>query len=690
MLEDPPAPPETRRKLLRTTLGVAVPVALAWWLLHVFGAYTRWHSGILTIADLGDGVVPALASATIVFLAACALGAAIVGRLSPALEEGAPRLLMSAALGTGALGTGIFLFSFVGWINHATVGALLLFSFIVGGRPLGRDVAAVVRALREAPLAPLLLLALLEALLLISALCPANRWDEISYHIPIALRGAVTGRYPILGDDFSYFPHLMSCLSTATILFGGGFIASRVLHYFFGIALLGAVHQTTSTLLPGRRWAPWLGVAIAVVEPTYISLSRGAGVDLVLAFYALTAMLHLVRDPSARGVFVAGLLGGFGCGATYRGAPAALSLAVATVVLGRYRQLPRLAVGGILAASPWYIRNAVLTGNPVFPFAAKLFAHRAVPTGFTSLGWATPEVHNRMLGSDAFGFALQSVGPGGAVSPAWTAPFRLPWEATIEGVASTGGRFDTDISPLYLVLAPLLLLATRAVFRRDVLAFFAFAAAHTVVWTMGVQCTRYQLSVMVVFAALFPVVASGLRVGVRGVLGVTWVGVAALYVSGLIHLSYRNDARYVFGTITENEYLAGHEDGAFFVQVSAVNAEPDTRGPVLLIGDNRTLYLTRPSLPDFVTDNIGVVMRNSDGTPEGIYALLTRSGIEHILQHRVQATFGLLTAREVAVWDEFLARYTVTRAEKAYASWHQLRKMAASPSPSPPSLDRLP
>ena len=37
-----------------------------------------------------------------------------------------------------------------------------------------------------------------------------------------------------------------------------------------------------------------------------------------------------------------------------------------------------------------------------------------------------------------------------------------------------------------------------------------------------------------------------------------------------------------------------------------------------------------------------------------------------------------------------LARYTVTRAEKTYASWHQLRKMAASPSPSPPSLDRLP
>jgi len=122
-------------------------------------------------------------------------------------------------------------------------------------------------------------------------------------------------------------------------------------------------------------WLVYLGV-LAYVE----------GGTLFFAALAAALLFHSAQqeDRASRSIAAAGLCAGLAGGCKYIAmaqVTVALPLAWCLTSLRTPRRvlvgLPVFLLTALVALSPWLIRNCVFTGNPVYPFAYRLFGGRA-------------------------------------------------------------------------------------------------------------------------------------------------------------------------------------------------------------------------------------------------------------------------------------------------------------------------
>jgi hypothetical protein len=98
----------------------------------------------------------------------------------------------------------------------------------------------------------------------------------------------------------------------------------------------------------------------------YIDVANGAFAGLGLAL----AVLSLVEEDEHQAI-LAGILLGFAAGSKYTGLQTIAVAGIVLIALSRGKALKSavLVVGlAVAVAAPWYVRNVVNTGNPVYPF----------------------------------------------------------------------------------------------------------------------------------------------------------------------------------------------------------------------------------------------------------------------------------------------------------------------------------
>ncbi len=650
----------------RYLLGTA---ALVLWTLLVLYEYRTRHKHVVLFDGFGDGVLASLLVAIVLATAATSLGLALVHRALPFAQVEA-RLLAGFGLGSGALGWAAFSLAWAGWLFAPPVALVVLGALAAGARLLVADVRELWRrrpARTPAPVYPLLLLALL---LLLASLAPPHEWDELAYHLPIPVHAAATGRAPLAGHDFSYYPQLCESLTAMGMVMSATVRVGRVLNLVFGVALACAVFVAARDLTRAAPRAAWLALAIVCVEPVIIVTAPVAGVDLALSFYAVLAVYLLARELPAGSKgwvlgAVVGLLAGFACGTSYRGVLAAFAIGASLVAAGRGRALGAFALAAALGAAPWYLRNFAATGDPMYPFLHSLFPTRPLPTGFTALGWPQPDLHPHVAAKEPTDLAFKVV-----------QILRLPWDITILGRSHTHGRFDADFSPIYLAMVPVLAMVRWRTLKRPFYVWAAYALVHSALWAVSPSShgTRYQMSVAAVAAITIPaaIAAVGSRMARVGASRVAAALCVLLYFGALNAFNSRADAWNVIGGGSTRDYLRALGDGALFEFTWALNREPETPGPVLMIGEKRTLYFERPVIADFDLDNVGALYRNGGGTPEGMAALLRKSGIRDIVEHSLMAKDGMAPEEQKA-YAEMVARFTTPKVQASYLVWRQLK-----------------
>jgi hypothetical protein len=149
----------------------------------------------------------------------------------------------------------------------------------------------------------------------------------------------------------------------------------------------------------GRRWfspaAGWIAALVYISTPWIDRLTTIAYVESGLLFYLFASLLALLiaiermkaGEPSARLVFLAGLLSGSGMACKYTGALQVVAPIGAAIVLAswftrtdarsRVRAVATtamvFAMGVGVTIGPWLLKNVAETGNPVFPLAYSIF-----------------------------------------------------------------------------------------------------------------------------------------------------------------------------------------------------------------------------------------------------------------------------------------------------------------------------
>jgi len=210
----------------------------------------------------------------------------------------------------------------------------------------------------------------------------ADFYDVVSYHLQIPGEFIDTGRITDLQHNtYSHYPLGGEMLFLLSMCLKGGASAgaftAKFTHGLWGVLAAATVYAA----MPDT-WRRRAAAAMLVSTPLVLYLSWLGFVELSeLAYLAVAVawLRHWVFRPTFRAAAMIGLAAGGACAAKYLSvglvaAPVLVAMLPATHLRGR-RIAQVLVAGGIclVLMSPWLIRNAVYTGNPVFPLATDVF-----------------------------------------------------------------------------------------------------------------------------------------------------------------------------------------------------------------------------------------------------------------------------------------------------------------------------
>lgn len=555
----------------------------------------------------------------VLFTLAC-LGA---GRAVAAGWGGAESLVISLASGAGVLIAAAAAASLLGVLVRPVLLAVLAVAAVVGVQWLWSERRRCRVAVPPGLLVPLVLLALAAfcTLPVLALLSPF--YDQFNYHLAFPyqwLRHGSAFVYP--RHSYSYLTANMGFLYSYGMAVGGPWTGQAVCWWTGAVATLGA--WALGRRLGGPRAAAW-AAAIFAATPTVLVPATWAGSDLGVAAFAAAGWLLLLRLRDGIGERPAawvttGAMAGLAAGCKY------LALAMVAVPLGaavllsqrrgprreRWRRTGLWLAGAALAFSPWLLRNASVTGNPVFPFFNTLLPPRAL---------------------------LATQGPEEVAAAARVAAFpadRLaPVDRLMLGTLHPQGAVGA-IGPVYLGLAPLALWAAYRRRRRggDLLAVGVVLGLAG--WWFAPQLGRYLAPLLVLLAALLAAGWTALRARwsavVRLALAVPLAG-ALLWNLEASFAHSLNRFACLFGVASEEEVL--REQVSYWPAIEFVNRRLPADARLLLVAESRTLFLDRElEVEDPFRTPLVVQLADRTGDASGIVAHLRSLGVTHVLFNR--------------------------------------------------------
>jgi len=586
------------------------------------------------------------------------------------LEGLGERVILGGGLGLGAISLLVMGVGLLGWLYRWAMVALLGALALI----YARDIAAVIRQIRRPGAVRLpsqawsLYLGATAVLTLLVALTPPTDFDGLLYHLTLPRLFIEQGRIvPIVNavPQFLY-PSLVEMLYTAAMLLKGD-VAAKLLHFGYALLLGGLVYLLTRRHI-GAQHGRWALVAYAAI-PMVSVLGSWAYTDLALCFYqiaAFYALLNWMERGQRSWLAMSAVLSGLSMGIKYTSFTCPLALGLLIVWrLARTRARPGAWAGAmgtyvgltLVVACPWYIRNWVATGNPVYPFAFEVFGGK---------GW------------DEWRAAWYARA-GSGIGWDWQELVRLPWTLTL-GLKDIN-FYDGRTGPLFLLALPFLLGWLVWAWGRDrprpaaVTYLALWAGVLYAFWVGGVISshslfqTRLLLPALVALCPVLAYLLGELRVldtrlfSLRRVVGMSAVLVLVANVAYQFVETVRIRPVPVLVGEESREQFLSRNLGTYYRAMELVNESVPDGGKVLFLWEPRTYYCQRTAQPDAVLEQWAWRMYQQEGDLGAIARSLQSEGYTHILLHRAGLDFmrrtrlDPLSDRDLDAWEAFAVGY---------------------------------
>jgi hypothetical protein len=459
--------------------------------------YVVQKPGLLNIfTGLLDTIWTLLVAAILLFNA-YGLGRRILHGLRFDDSDPVDRLLLGSGTGLGALGLLGLFFS----VSHLATGTILtivqivlavffLFrndftNLIADLRTLGADLNL---SLSQYPKFTKLVLGLTALLsFLLTLVPPFEAFDALLYHLTLPATILKNGGLSAINNSPFWHPGLTENVYLWALGMGSE-RAAQILHFTWTVfAVLLLWHWAV------KIWGPEIGrktLLLIAAIPSLVMLASWAYADMSLVYYTAAALYAFTRyrdTESTSWVLIAGMMSGFAMGIKYTSFVLPLTCGLLLLFRSPLRKAivsaAQFSLIALLVASPWYIRNAVYMGNPVYPFVFQGrywddFLSRWYAEAGTGIGWNPLQL------------------------------LLLPFN-TVLGIRDVT-YFDGRIGLLFLLLAPFTvwILLTRA--RRgsaagwSLLAIGLFSALSFAAWTLGVINSSALWQARLLLPALIP------------------------------------------------------------------------------------------------------------------------------------------------------------------------------------------
>jgi Dolichyl-phosphate-mannose-protein mannosyltransferase len=329
--------------------------------------------------------------------------------------------------------------------------------------------------------------AMIAASLLLSsllAMAPLTGSDAMHYHFTVPLLESRGTPMPALWLTHSFFTGTGHALISLGLALGSDQIALGFI--FLGGVLTAAALFVLARGLMTENWARLAALAFLLTPMTYWQMTTSGSPDIWMAFFTLLAILAAARGVETnitRWFVLSGLFAGAVAGVKYTGWIVPAVIAAGCLLQTRsWRKFGACGLSSLVLGILPLVRNAWLTGDPVFPFLARWFA----PGHLNAYAAAAIVADTRSTGFHrSFGDLLAF-------------PFTLIWNGSAYGV----GHY---LGPLVLAFAPLLLLVPRKEFlvRLAAAVWLVTFLANALTTQMGrFLLPVYPLALALVFAGV--------------------------------------------------------------------------------------------------------------------------------------------------------------------------------------------
>ena len=504
------------------------------------------------------------------------------------------RLTIIPFAGFGLQGVLLFLLGIVRF-SPPVILVVLLPAAVLGSRCVLQEMRGtpVSSVLAGGPIIPASVIALVLLVTILGGFAEPvgdikeNQSDAVAYHYlgpKIWLREGVIR--PVLDESLTSFPATVEVQYGALMMFGGQRAPELFSVVAFTLILLLAA---SIALRSGLGWidAWWVAALVSTMPALYRGLYGGM-VDVIYAAFVILAARIAFDSELPRHYLLVGLFCGFSIGTKYTGliATALLIVCVFLYTSDSSRRLSwstakHLALICLVAAfisSPWYIRNWLLLGCPIYPpppLLANIFHVKFLPPE------AIQELKRGML----------KIGRGMGRGP--LSLLLLPFHLTFHPANFENGAGGIGLVPLAFL--PFCFRAYR--WERFAKALGLFAMLMTIAWFYTAQESRYLIQVYVI-AAVFGV--AGWRHVVRvsprfgHELSALTVAISILYGLFMIVSARASD---IHAVVSPSFAESRRQEGIPFLEsFRYLNREPSVRKVLVLERFVPTYYLDKEYL----------------------------------------------------------------------------------------------
>lgn len=613
---------------------------------------TYWQDRILDVALV-----------VAILLVAAAIGSATLGLLHASID-GAERLLFATGLGLAILAYLLLGIAVPGLFQSPLICALWVAGCLLAGYILtdvAREYLAAIRmachlaqrgldswsqiGLRPWATLNFVFLGSLVALTFLSALTPTMAYDALVYHLPTPREMLTHGGLVVTQQYQGNYPLTANLLYAMALAFGSEVLAT-LMHFAAAGLLAWAVFMFAA------RWASPLAGAISVVAFLSIrstpALASIPYIDIFWALWEVLAIFALFRwaFPVARAassetmdrrglqpstlLILAGLLFGAALGTKYI-ALVMFGILGPTVFLwgwwqirnqiwhrltGGLRAAALFGVVALLVASPWYVKNWLWLGSPLYPWI--------------SLPGNTGQTERPLNDSQG-----ENYGIGTSLEALMSLPLRV--YDPLEVSANKFSHLAADMPSLLFLLTPLLIFARRP----PPLMWWLIGLfiVRALVWAYTLQDLRYLYPGMALLCvplgiglAAFTNRLKGSRLARRGLalaclLALAWpllLQFVAVYGTGPIRLLTGEQS--VYGYLLEQDSSGP--------AIAYMNDTLPSGSRVLLVNDRRSYRLRH-----FSRSYEGLAPLLIQRGDEPVWTLLRDWGMTHVALSKAELRY---------------------------------------------------
>jgi len=570
------------------------------------------------------------------------VGLWVIRFLLPPFEEPLEKLIFATGIGLGIVAYTTLGLGLLG-LYHSWAFVLLLGLLALAAKGEWTHLA---RLLREvwASRQPLdsfqkvitLFIAVLALSSLLQALTPPTDYDGLVYHLTAPKTYLAEHRLVSFPDiPQANFPATAEMLYTIAMALGSP-MAAKLIHLSFAFLISVTVFSMARRFLKPK--VAWLSLAVLWSIPIFVIEAGWAYIDLVWAFYEFLALYGFLlwrQNQNRKWLLCSGLFMGFALGTKYLALQGFILLFVAIAFSswqsnqGRIdRTAKDLLLWVALAtalASPWYLKNWIWLGNPIYPYF------------FGGLNYPIERVQ-----ADAY--LATNLGCGHSLQCYLSLPWMIYTHSYLFGHAPPAfPSFLSLFLPFWLVWRK----------NRTVNWLLALSLARFVFWAITTQDLRFLLPI---YPALSVVTAYVLyQIANLKSRRLPWdFFVHATVISVLLIslglqllitlLTLGNPFPVILGLESADAYLRHSLND--YAAIKYVNQNLPEKSRLLLIGDKRGYYLQRDYIPDATNNIWWGYLEPLGGSEEGILALLQSWGVSHILLSEVDVAWLLLWDKE--------------------------------------------